>query len=136
MKFVFSFVENNNRKGSGNINLIEDITSIVKDDNRHTVKIAIEPVQLSIYLSDDPDDDYEELYVIPIKYDILTQSAYIDDYEYKKMMTDNDGGIDLEEIKLIHEIMLYLEENKESIEDYMNKLSVTRNKSMIPETVI
>lgn len=136
MKFVFSFVENNNRKWSGNINLIEDITRIVKDDNRHTVKIAIEPVQLSIYLSDDPDDDYEELYVIPIKYDILIQSAYIDDHDYKKMMTDNDGGIDLEEIKLIHKIMLYLEENKESIEDYMNKLSVTRNKSMIPETVI
>ena len=52
------------------------------------------------------------------------------------MMTDNDGGIDLEEINLIHEIMLYIEENKESIEDYMNKLSVTRNKSMIPEAVI
>ena len=93
-------------------------------------------MQLTIYLSDDPDDDYEELYVIPIKYDILTQSAYIDDHDYKKMMTDNDGGIDLEEIKLIHEIMLYIEENKESIEDYMNKLSVTRNKSMIPEAVI
>lgn len=129
-------VENNNRKGSGNINLIEDITRIVKDDNRHTVKIEIEPVQLAIYLSDDPDDDYEELYVIPIKYDILTQSVRIDDHDYKKMMTDNDGGIDLEEINLIREIMLYLEKNKESIEDYMNKLSVTRNKSMIPETVI
>lgn len=132
----FLFVENNNGKGSGNINLIEDITRIVKDDNRHTVKIVIEPVQLAIYLSDDPDDDYEELYVIPIKYDILTQSAYIDDHDYKKMMTDNDGGIDLEEINLIRDIMLYLEENKESIEDYMNKLSVTRNKSMIPETAI
>lgn len=60
----------------------------------------------------------------------------IDDHDYKKMMTDNDGGIDLEEINLIREIMLYLEKNKESIEDYMNKLSVTRNKSMIPETVI
>lgn len=93
-------------------------------------------MQLAIYLSDDPDDDYEELYVIPIKYDILTQSVRIDDHDYKKMMTDNDGGIDLEEINLIHEIMLYIEENKESIEDYMNKLSVTRNKPMIPEAVI
>lgn len=92
-------------------------------------------MQLTIYLSDDPDDDYEELYVIPIKYDILTQSAYIDDHDYKKMMTDNDGGIDLEEINLIREIMLYLEENKESIEDYMDKLSVTRNKYLVSAAI-
>ena len=92
-------------------------------------------MQLAIYLSDDPDDDYEELYVIPIKYDILTQSSYIDDYDYKKMMTDNDNGIDLEEINLIREIMLYLEENKKSIEDYMNKLSVTRNKHLVSAAI-
>ena len=45
------------------INLIEDIIDLVRYDNRHTVKILIEPVWLIVYLSDDPDNEYEERYV-------------------------------------------------------------------------
>lgn len=109
------------------INLIEDIIDLVRYDNRHTVKILIEPVWLIVYLSDDPDNEYEERYVIPIRYDALTQEVCIPDDEYKQMMEDNDGGIDLEEISLIQKIMQYLDDNKESIEHYFKKLSVTRN---------
>ena len=111
------------------INLIEDIIDLVRYDNRHTVKILIEPVWLIVYLSDDPDNEYEERYVIPIRYDALTQEVCIPDDEYKKMMGDSDSGIDLEEINLIQKIMQYLNDNKETIECYFKKLSVTRNLS-------
>lgn len=125
---MFLFKEYNRQRG-GNINLIEDIIKIVQDDNRHTIKIEIEPVWLTIYLSDDPDDDYEEKYIIPIRYDLLTESIYIADKEYKEMTEDNDTGIDFEEVRLIHKIMWYLDDNKETIKTYLEKLSVTRNES-------
>ena len=122
------FKEYNKWRGD-NINLIEDIIKIVQDDNRHTIKIEIEPVWLTIYLSDDPDDDYEEKYIIPIRYDSLTEGIYIADKEYKEMTEDNDTGIDFEEVRLIHKIMWYLDDNKETIKTYLEKLSVTRNES-------
>ena len=122
------FKEYNKWRGD-NINLIEDIIKIVQDDNRHTIKIEIEPVWLTIYLSDDPDDDYEEKYIIPIRYDSLTEGIYIADKEYKEMTEDNDTGIDFEEVRLIHKIMWYLDDNKETIKTYLGKLSVTRNES-------
>lgn len=125
---MFLFKEYNRWRG-GNINLIEDIIKIVQDDNRHTIKIEIEPVWLTIYLSDDPDDDYEEKYIIPIRYDLLTEGIYIADKEYKEMTEDNDTGIDFEEVRLIHKIMWYLDDNKETIKTYLEKLSVTRNES-------
>ena len=85
---------------------------------------------MTIYLSDDEDNSYTEKYVIPIRYDRLSNEIFIDDSEYKKLMTDNDVGIDLEEINLIQKIMQYLDNHKEKIKYYFQKLSVTRNKSL------
>ena len=116
-------------KGCGCINFIDDIISIIKNDNRHSVRISIEPVWLMIYLMDDPEDDYEEKFVIPIRYDVLTKSVCIPDIDYKELMQDNDGGIDLEEINLIQVLMQYIEKHKETIDQYCSNLSVTRNKS-------
>ena len=82
-----------------------------------------------IYLMDDPEDDYEENYVIPIRYDVLTKSVCVPDTDYKELMRDNDGGIDLEEINLIQVLMQYIEKNKATIDKYCSNLSVTRNKS-------
>lgn len=106
------------------INLIEDILDIVKDDKRHVIKICIDSLGVTIYLDDDPEDTYEEKYVIPIKYDTLLECAYIPHEEYVKYMSeDTDCGIDKEEIDLIQKIMEYLENNKLSIHRYCNFLS-------------
>ena len=77
-----------------------------------------------MYLDDDPEDTYEEKYIVPIRYDTLYECAYIPHDEYIKCMNDDtECGIDKEEIDLIQKIMEYLENNKLSIHRYCNFLS-------------
>ena len=97
------------------MNIIEDILEIIKNDHRHNIKIVMDLEGITIYLDDDPDDTYEERYVIPIRLDILYESCYIPDDEYKNSTEYTDYGIDKEEIDLIQKIMEYLENNKEEI---------------------
>ena len=107
-----------------NLNLIEDILDIIKKDNRHNVKICIDMLGVTIYLDDDPEDTYEEKYVIPVMYDSLCNSCYIPHDKYIKCMSnDMDTGIDREEIDLISKLMAYLEDNKEAIDKYLETLS-------------
>ena len=104
--------------------MIEDILSIIKDDNRHNVKICIDTLGVTIYLDDDPEDTYEEKYVIPIRYDALLEFCYIPQHEYIQVMSDEtESGIDKEEIDLIQRIMTYLEDYKDIIQKYSNILS-------------
>ena len=114
-----------------NINLIEGLLNIIKDDTRHIVKICFDTLGVTIYLDDDPDKEYEEKYVIPVRYDSLYESAYIPHDEYLECMSkDVDGGIDKEEIDLIQKIMEYLENNKKEIDHYCNLLDPeTRKKN-------
>lgn len=113
------------------LNLIEDILNIVKDDKRHNVKVVIESLGVTVYLDDDPDGDYEEKYIIPVRYDVLFGSCYIPHDEYLKCMTEDvDCGIDKEEIDLIQKIMEYLENNKKEIDHYCDLLNPeTRKKN-------
>ena len=107
-----------------NLNLIEDILDIIKKDNRHNVKICIDMLGVTIYLDDDPEDTYEEKYVIPVMYDSLCNSCYIPHDKYIKCMSnDIDTGVDREEIDLISKLMAYLEDNKEAIDKYLEILS-------------
>lgn len=107
-----------------NLNLIEDILDIIKKDNRHNVKICIDMLGVTIYLDDDPEDTYEEKYVIPVMYDSLCNSCYIPHDKYIKCMSnDMDTGIDREEIDLISKLMAYLEDHKEAIDKYLETLS-------------
>lgn len=114
-----------------NINLIEGLLNIIKDDTRHIVKIYFDTLGVTIYLDDDPDREYEEKYVIPVRYDSLYESVYIPRDEYLKCMSENtDCGIDKEEIDLIQKIMEYLENNKKEIDHYCNFLDPeTRKKN-------
>lgn len=114
-----------------NINLIEGLLNIIKDDTRHIVKICFDTLGVTIYLDDDPDREYEEKYVIPVRCDSLYESAYIPHDEYIECMgEDVDGGIDKEEIDFIQKIMEYLENNKEEIDHYCNLLDPeTRKKN-------
>lgn len=109
-----------------NINLIEGLLDIIKDDKRHYVKISLDTLGVTIYLDDDPDGEYEEKYVIPVRYDSLFEGCYIPHDEYLKCMNDDvDCGIDKEEIDLIQKIMEYLENNKIEINHYCDLLSLT-----------
>lgn len=106
------------------INLIKDILDIIKDDTRHSFKICIDTLGVTIYLDDDPDDTFEEEFVIPVTYDTLLESSFIPHEEYIKCMSGKtDAGIDKEQIDLIQKIMEYLENNKESIDSYCSSLS-------------
>lgn len=98
--------------------------AIIKDDDRHNVKICIDTLGVTIYLDDDPEDTYEEKYVIPIRYDFLLECSYIPHDEYVQCMAnDIDAGIDIEEINLIQRIMTYLEDHKDVIQTYSNIFS-------------
>ena len=114
-----------------NINLIEGLLDIIKDDTRHIIKICFDTLGVTVYLDDDSDREYEEKYVIPVRYDSLYESAYIPHDEYLECMSkDVDGGIDKEEIDLIQKIMEYLENNKKEIDHYCNLLDPeTRKKN-------
>ena len=113
------------------INLIEGLLDIIEDDKRHLVKICLDTLGVTVYLDDDPDSNYEEKYIIPVRYDSLFECCYIPHDEYLECMSDDtDCGIDKEEIDLIQKIMEYLENNKIDINHYCNLLNPeTRKKS-------
>lgn len=110
------------------INLIQDITEIVKNDKRHHVKIIIDGIYFTVYLDDDSEETYEEKYLIPIRYDCCSGFCYIPHDEYCEIMHDNDFGIDLEEINLIQKIMQYMENNNDEIEAICHSLSLSGRK--------
>ena len=117
-----------------NINLIEGLLDIIKDDTRHIIKICFDTLGVTVYLDDDPDREYEEKYVIPVRYDSLYESTYIPHDEYLECMSEDvDCGIDKEEIDLIQKIMEYLENNKKEIDHYCDLLNPeTRKKNNSP----
>lgn len=114
-----------------NINLIEGLLNIIKDDTRHIVKICFDTLGVAVYLDDNQYEECKEKYIIPIRYDFLYESAYIPHDEYIECMgEDIDGGIDKKEIDLIQKIMEYLENNKKEIDHYCNLLDPeTRKKN-------
>ena len=114
-----------------NINLIEGLLNIIKDDTRHIVKICFDTLGVTVYLDDNQYEECKEKYIIPIRYDFLYESVYIPHDEYIECMgEDVDGGIDKEEIDLIQKIMEYLENNKKEIDHYCNLLDPeTRKKN-------
>lgn len=97
------------------INLVEDIKKLVRNDREHNVKIEIDTYGIKIYLAYDSERIYEENAIIPIEYTLLEEFAFISDSDYRKMFNPTDFGINLNEIRLIHNIMEYIESNKEEI---------------------
>lgn len=81
------------------------------------LKIEVDWSGVTVYLDYDPDKSFEEDYVIPIRYDTSDGFTYIPDREYKEKFHPSDFGIEYKEIVLIKEIMEYLENHKEEIDD-------------------
>lgn len=118
------------------INIVQEIIEIVKNDHRHHIKIVVDGIYFTVYLDDDPDETYEEKYLIPIRYDCCSNFCYIPHDEYCEIMHDNDFGIDLEEINLIQKIMQYMENNKEEIENICCGFSLYKRKHLTEEVAL
>ena len=87
------------------INVIEDITKIVKDNNLHDVEISISPSNVIVNLSC---KDYDGK--IPIKFDSNEYEIYIS----KEKLTSIIGIGDIDTIK---DIMNYLSEHTSELNE-------------------
>ncbi len=94
--------------------LIRDIIDLAKDYKDYNIKVLFEELDVTVYLSYDPDHQYRDEMVIPIRLDLLEQLTYIPHDEYVKTFNPDEYGIVLDDIKLIHKIMKYLD--KHSVE--------------------
>ena len=81
------------------------------------LKIEVDWSGVTVYLDYDPNKDFEEDCVLPIRYDVSYGFTYIPDREYKEKFHPTDFGIEYKEIVLIKEIMEYLEKHKEEIDN-------------------
>ena len=101
------------------MDILKDIRDILirNKDVEHMLKIVVDWSGVTVYLDYDPEKDFEEKIIIPIRYDTLDEFAYIPDSEYREKFNPNDYGIEYKEIVLIKEIMEYLESHKEEIND-------------------
>lgn len=105
---------------------MQDLIDIVKDDLDHNVRIMIDRYGVTVYLDDDPEDECDEKYIIPIRYDIYLDCAGIPYSDFMRCMHEpnEDIAIEYDEIILIHKIMEYLENNKVEIDKMCSNLSV------------
>lgn len=101
------------------MDILRDIRDILirNKDTEHILKIEVSWDGIAVYLDYDPEKDFEEKCVIPIRYDSLEMFAYIPDSEYKEKFNPNDYGIEYKEIVLIKEIMEYLENHSVEINE-------------------
>lgn len=93
------------------MNVLQDIKDILvkNKDKEHHLKVDVSWEGVTVYLEYDPDKEFEEKCIIPIRYDTLEEFAYIPNDEYRDKYNPNDYGIYLKEVILIKEIMEYLE---------------------------
>ena len=108
------------------INLIQDLVDIVKDDSDHNIRVMIDRYGVTVYLDDDPEDEGDEKFLIPIRYDTYLNCVGIPYSEFMRCMHEpnEDIAIEYDEIILIHRIMDYLENNKSEIDKLCSNLSV------------
>lgn len=108
------------------INLIQDLVDIVKDDSDHNMRVMIDRYGVTVYLDDDPEDEGDEKFLIPIRYDTYLNCVGIPYSEFMRCMHEpnEDIAIEYDEIILIHKIMEYLENNKVEIDEICSNLSV------------
>lgn len=106
------------------MNLLEDIKNIVAHDREHSVRVLVDSLGVTVYLDYDPERNYEEKCLLPIKYETLGEFAFIPDDEYRESYNPGDYGIDLPEIELVSKIMRYMENHKEEIEALCRGFSI------------
>lgn len=105
--------------------VINEILELFKKNKDYFVEFKIDSLGFTVYLDNDPEETFEQKYIIPIKYDSLF-GVYIPDDEFREKMEENDVGITYEEVCLIKEIMKLIIENKDEIEEICDLCHVTR----------
>ena len=109
------------------MNLLSDLQKILYDNNdkEHEMRITVDWYEVKVELIYNPElTDMNEETVIPIVFDCMESFAYIPDNEYRKKFNVGDFGLDSHEIKIIHEIMSYLELHGKEITDFCYKYSL------------
>lgn len=99
------------------MDLLRDIAALVKEDREHNIEVKINSDGVTVYLEYDPDRDISGKCIIPIQYDCFYENTCIPQEELIEKFKLNEGGIDLDEIKLVKKIMKYLEKNKKEINE-------------------
>lgn len=99
------------------MDILKDIKEILirNKDKEHFLTINVSWDGVTAYLEYDPEKNFEEKCIIPIKYETASDSVYIPDDEYKEKFNPNEGGLELQEIVLIKEIMEYLASHSDEI---------------------
>lgn len=90
------------------INVAEDIAKIMKHDTSHNVKVVVEPNGVTIFLNE---KEYDS--IIPIKYE-CENGIYISNEKQQSV-------ISICEIDIIKDIMEYLEEHMDELDELCNK---------------
>lgn len=113
-----------------NIDILKDIADLLKDDKDHNLEVKVNNSGVTVYLDCDPNEELNRSCVIPIKYDTLDDYACIPSDELTDIFRPNEGGIELEEIKLVQSIMTYLENNSSKINELCSSYDICdRNSS-------
>lgn len=101
------------------MNILQDIKDILvkNKDKEHHLKVDVSWDGVIVYLEYDPDKEFEEKCIIPIRYETLEEFTYISNSEYREKYNPEDYGIDLKEIILIKDIMEYLETHSTEINE-------------------
>ena len=103
--------------------IIDKILELFENDKDYFIEFKIDSISFTAYLDNDPEQTFERKYVIPIRYDGLF-GVYIPDDEFRELMTKNDVGITIEEIRYIKDIMELMLEHKDEIEKAMDKCGI------------
>ena len=111
------------------MNLLNDIKKFLKDDEEHHLKIEIDGYGITIYLDYDPSLEFKNECIIPIHYTTIEEFCYIPHIEYCDMYKPNDFGIDYSEIKIIANIMGYIEKHKQEINELCKGYTVDERES-------
>jgi len=101
------------------MDLLKDLAQIVKNDKTHNLIAKVDGEGITVFLDYDSNLNYAhvETEIIPIRYDTLEEFCYIPMDELKEKFCPSEYGIESDEIKLISNIMDYLESHKKEIND-------------------
>lgn len=98
-------------------NILEELKEIMKEDKEHNVELNLDFTGLTVYLDLAAEDGCTEMYMIPIKYDVLEDCIHVPYREFvEKYDSGADIGITYDEVKLIQKIMDWMNAHKSVIE--------------------
>lgn len=115
------------------MDLLKDIAEIVKNDKEHNVEVKINQYEVVIYLEYNPEYSDDRKCIIPIAYTSIEEVTYIPQDELVKIYNPTAFGIDLNEIKLIQRIMIYLESHKRELNTLCSMYSLDNRRDLDDE---